>query len=138
MLRHSASANRKTKAMAGKRIDYVYSTDEGRLYAVFLKFQTPQINQALGLEILGTQDDPLLPNQFLTRPPVGLRLRKIALLQPETGNVRELVVGSLSAPVWNLNLNSLDLLDYNDLEVKPYRIIERISERQFNEPKPDL
>lgn len=123
--------------MAGRRGDYVYQTDEGRLYAVFLDRSNAAI-PALGLEPYADQDDPLLPNQFLTRQPIGLRLRTITVINPETGNRRELVCGTTQCRAWTGLTKNIDLTDYNTLQEKTYTILSRNQERQFSPPKPDL
>lgn len=123
--------------MAGKRGDYVYETDQGRLYAVLLD-RSNAFNSDLDLEPLAEQDDPLLPNQFLTRQPVGLRLRSIVVLCAETGNKRELICGTTTCRAWTGQAKTVDLIDFNTLEEKTYTILKRIAERQFFPPKPDI
>jgi hypothetical protein len=123
--------------LAGKRGDYVYETDEGRLYAILCDRSNAFI-QGLGLEPYGDQEDPLTPNQYLTRQPVGLRLRTVLAFNAETGSRRFLICGNTTCDVWTGITRKVDLVDYNSLETKSYTILKRIAERQFSEPKPDI
>ncbi len=123
--------------MAGKRGDYVYETDEGRLYAIYCD-RSNASNQDLGLEPYGDQEDPVAPNQYLTRQPVGLRLRTVLAFNPETGNTRELICGTTTCRAWTGETKQLDLVDFNSLQEKPYTILKRIEERQFLPPKVDI
>lgn len=123
--------------MAGSRGDYVYETDEGRLYAILLDRSNAFIS-ALGLEPYADQEDPLLPNQYLTRQPIGLRLRTITAINPESGNRRELVCGTTDCPAWTGQTKTIDLVDYNSLEEKSYKILKRTQEKQFSPPKADI
>jgi hypothetical protein len=123
--------------MAGRMGDFVYETDYGRLYAVLLDRSNALIS-ALSLELYGDQVDPLLPNEYLTRQPTGLRLRKVVVQNKETGNVRELVCGTVQATAWRGQTKTIDLIDYNTLEEVPYQVLYRVSERQFRPVRVDL
>jgi hypothetical protein len=123
--------------MAGARGDFVYETDNNRLYAVLLDRSNALI-PALDLELYGDQVDPLLPNEYLTRQPVGLRLRYLVCQNKATGNLREVVCGTTTATAWTGQTKTIELTDYNTLELVPYQVLYRVSEKQYNPVKVDL
>ena len=119
--------------MAGSRKDFVYETDSGRLYAVLLD-QSNSSLESCGLPLYVDQVDPLLPTEFLTRQPVGLRLRFLIAVDTLTGNTRKLVCGTTTCNAWTGSTNSIELPNFNLLEPTVYTILRRIQERQFFTP----
>jgi hypothetical protein len=123
--------------MAGQFGDYVYETDEGRLYAVKLD-RSNSLNSALGRVPYGDQEDPKAPGEYLTRQPTGLRLRTVLVIQADTGNRRELVCCTPTCDAFTGVAKSVYLTDYNDGQEKQYKILRAIPEKQFSPPKPDI
>lgn len=114
--------------MAGILKFFRYLSDDGNEYAVELDSSNASLS---GFGLL-----PYLGNPILTRQPLGMRLRSLTAIEPDQGLRRRLVVGKPDCPAWLGQVQTVTLIDYNDLSDAPFEIVARIPERQFRPPRP--
>lgn len=114
--------------MAGRRQDFIYTADDGNKYAVNLD-ESNANNPALGFEkYTGTPK--------LNRQPTGLQLRKIVLKEIGGDIRRNIPCGTTTCQAWTGVVQSITLIDYNDLSDKAFEIIKTVQEFQSSPPRP--
>lgn len=112
--------------MAGNQRDFIYTADDGSLYAVRLDAGNAQL-APFGFTVY-TGNPPL------KRPPQGLRLRRVLLKGVDRPIVRRLPVASKLADIWTGEIRTVLLVDYTDLQDVTFTVERRLSERQYNSP----
>jgi len=116
--------------MAGFRSDFVYTSDEGTKYVVYLDL-TNCLTQGFGFQEYS--NDPVLP-----RPPRYLKYRYVLAQAPQSGLRRRFPVGSTTCAIWMGTQNTFTGFDYNTQSAVQFEVLRRFPEKVRFLPRPTM